>query len=163
MFDTNIFNHILDGDIDITDLADRASFCVTHIQRDELNNTKDVERRARLVRVFEAPIQNHVPTESFVLDTSRLGEAKLGGENILSTASAVYGVSKYGRAKYTAEDNLYTPIKSRFDQVNRNKPDSVQDASIAETAIKNNHTLITQDSDLNKVATEFGGACANFA
>jgi hypothetical protein len=44
MLDTNIFNHILDGTIDISELTKlRGEFFVTHIQLDELNATPDLQ------------------------------------------------------------------------------------------------------------------------
>ena len=96
MFDTNIFNHILDGSLDFEDLAGKALYCVTHIQLDEINNTKNPERRAKPNRIFGEFIQDAISTESFGLNSSRLGQAKLGGENIIPTGSAVWGVSKWG-------------------------------------------------------------------
>ena len=77
------------------------------------------------------------------LGASRLGEARLGGERIVPTPSAVYGVSEYGQANYTQNN--------------------VQDALIAETAIKAGHVLITDDRDLQTVTTQFGGRCLSVA
>jgi hypothetical protein len=41
MFDTNIFNHIIDKSIAIEDFSKNAEFFVTHQQEDEIINTKD--------------------------------------------------------------------------------------------------------------------------
>jgi predicted nucleic acid-binding protein len=161
MFDTNVFNHLLDGMAELSTFVGRANFYATHVQIDELNRTRDEGRKAALLQVFEEVTSVRVPTESFVLDASRLDEAKLGGEHVVPTESAVWGVSKWGQCKWTSIDNLYDPMKSKLDQLNKNKSNNIQDSLIAETAIKNRFTLVTHDSDLFKVATDFGGACAN--
>lgn len=161
MFDTNVFNHLLDGMAELSTFVERAKFYATHVQIDELKRTSNEDRKVALLRVFEEVISVKVSTESFVLGTSRLGEAKLGSEQVIPTESAVWGTSKWDRCKWTSPDNLYDSMKSKLDQLNKNKSNNVQDALIAETAIKNRFTLVTHDSDLFKVTTEFGGACAN--
>ncbi len=161
MFDTNAFNRLLDGNIDVSVLARCGKVYATHIQMDEINKTPDVSRRAALIQVFQEATVAQLPTNSFVLDVSRLGEARLGGEHLVPTESAVWGVSTWGQAKWTAEDNLVTPIKTELDKLNGSKPNNVHDALIAETSIKNGFTLVTHDSDLFRVVTKFGSACAN--
>lgn len=161
MFDTNVFNHVLDGMAEVTGFLGRARFYATHIQIDELKNTSNDVRRAALLKVFEEITDIKVPTESFVLKRSRLGDAKLGGEQPITTESAVWGVSKWGRCKWTASDNVYKSIKSELDQLNESKPNNVQDSLIAETSIKRGFTLVTHDRDLFWVTTKFGGAASN--
>ena len=161
MFDTNIFNHILEGMAGLTGFVDRAKFYATHVQIDELKKTSNEGKRIALLRIFEEVTNGRVPTESFVLGASRLDEAKLGGEQLVPTESAVWGVSRYGQCKYTASDNLYEPLKSKLDAANKAQPNNVQDALIGETAIKNGFTLVTHDRDLFWATTEFGGACSN--
>ncbi|MEW6066994.1 MAG: PIN domain-containing protein [Nitrospirota bacterium] len=140
MFDTNIFNRILDGVVEITKFRTKAHFCATHVQLDELKATSNTQRRQELISVFEEVSENNeVPTESFVLDVSRLDKAKLGDE----------------------ENNLYSKVKAEIDKRNKNKPNNIQDALIAETAIKNNITLVTEDTDLVAVTKSFRGKCAN--
>src|SRR5262245_51239664 len=148
MFDTNIFNHILDGEIDFSLYIGKANFYATHIQHDEMLRTKDSFRRESLIKIFTKVLQDKVPTESFVLGVTRLDEGKLGGENIIPTESAVYGVSKYGLAKYTSNDNLCEPIKIELDKINKSKSNNIHDALIGETCLKNNLTLVTHDKDL---------------
>lgn len=139
MFDTNIFNNILDGVVEITKFHKKAHFYATHVQLDELRATSNTQRRQELIAVFEEVVGNKVPTESFVLGVSRLDEAKLGDE----------------------ENDLYLKIKAEIDKLNKNKPNNIQDALIVETAIKNGFTLATHDSDLFFVATKYRAACAN--
>lgn len=160
MFDTNIFNDILDGQLNVSELVGKAHFFVTHVQHDEIQAAKDEKRREKLALVFECITQYKVPTESFVLDTLRLDEAKLGNDSVVPTESSVYGVSRYGQSKYTSENNLYEPIKVKLDSLKK-KDNNIQDALIAETAIKNNFTLVTHDKNLFSVVTELKGAAAN--
>ena len=140
MFDTNIFNRILDGAIEISRFSGKAHFYAAHIQLDELKVTSNVQRREELLAVFEEVVRNNkISTESFVLDVSQLGEAKLGDK----------------------ENDLYSQIKTELDKLNNNKVNNIQDSLITETAMKNSLTLVTHDSDLFSVATKFGAACGN--
>lgn len=161
MFDTNVFNHVLDGMAEPSGLVGRAKFYATHVQIDELKKTANDARKVALLKVFEVITDIRVPTESFILGSSRLGEAKLGGEQPITTESAVWGVSKWGRCKWTASDNIYKPIKSELDRLNECKPNNVQDSLIAETSIKNGFTLVTHDRDLFWVTTKFCGSACN--
>lgn len=161
MFDTNVFNHILDGMTELSMFVGRATFYATHVQIDELKNTSNKARRAALMQVFEEITNVSVLTESLSLGISRLDEAKLGGEQPVTTESAVWGISKWGRCKWAATDNLYKPIKSELDKMNESKPNNVQDSLIAETSIKRGFTLVTHDRDLFWITTKFGGAASN--
>ena len=159
MFDTNVFNRILDGAIPLHVFGGRVEAYATHIQRDEINNTNNPERRAALLAVFDHVVAGTEPTRSFVLGVSRLSKARLGGERVVPTTSAVYGVSKYGHARYSAEDNLCTALKARLDTMNQSKPNNLHDALIAETSIKEGHVLVSNDADLVTVTKEYGGLC----
>lgn len=147
MFDTNVFNHIVDGMAELSEFVGQAKFYATHVQIDELKNTSNDARRAALLKVLEEITNIRIPTESFILGISQLGEAKLGREQPITTESAVWGVSKWGRCKWTASDNLYKPIRSELDRLNGGKPNNAQDSLIAETSIKNGFTLVTHDRD----------------
>ena len=157
IFDTNVFNRILDGVISLQTLTGRVVAYATHIQRDEINNTKNPKRRAGLVQIFGDVVERALPTHSFV--HIRLDEARLGGGRVVPTASGVHGVSRYGQSKYSAQDNLYSALHDRLDSVNQNKPNNVHDALIAETSIKGRHVLVTDDKDLASVTKEYGGQC----
>lgn len=140
MFDTNVFNCILDGKIEICEFRARAIFYATHIQLDELTATSNIQRRQELIAVFKSIVEcNQIPTDSFFLGVSQLGEAKLGD----------------------AENDLCSKIKEELDKRNKNKRNNIQDSLIAETAEKNGLSLITHDADLFFVATKFGAACGN--
>ena len=129
MFDTNIFDAILDEQIDIASLHEENEYYVTHIQHDEIeaiSNPKKEERKKKLLEIFEELNKENIPTESFVLDTSRLNNAKLGEGNLLEKL-------RQGNLKHT------------------------EDALIGETVIKNNITLITKDNRLKNKVLELSG------
>ena len=135
MFDTRAFNLMLDGPVAVEALKGRVRAYATHIQRDEINNTKDSERRAALLQVFSDVVAESVPTDS----------------------SAVWDVSRWDQASWGANDNLYSTLKADLDKLNKNKRNNVQDALIAETSIKGLYVLITDDADLIEVTKRYGG------
>lgn len=159
MFDTNVFNRILDGVVPIDALSGRVNAHATHIQRDEIARTKNEARRKALETVFGTVTGASVPTASLVVGVSRIGEARLGGERIVPTNSAVWDVSAWDQAKWSANDNIYTPIKADLDALNKGKKNNVEDALIAETAIKDGYALVTDDEHLAAVAKKYHGEC----
>ncbi len=126
--DTSLINKLVDGSVMADELPKDGSFVATHVQMDELDRTKDPQRRAELVRKFSETIDEILPTESFVLDVSRLGRGKLGD-----------GVS-------------YLSIKAALDSLNGGKANNSNDALIAEVAMKNGYALLTADFHLYQVA-----------
>lgn len=163
MFDTNIFDHILDGAISLESLRGSILPYATHIQRDEINDIPEAktERREKLAALF-VELVTELPTDSFSLGTSRIEKARLGGNRVVPTESAVWNVSKWGEAKWTAADNLCTPIKAALDRI-KLKPNNIKDALIAETAIKRGYVLVTEDEDLLKVAKSFRARCLSLS
>jgi predicted nucleic acid-binding protein len=137
IFDTNIFNHILDGQVDLSFLEKIQPCYTTHLQNDELQATKDVDRKSRLLAIFKTIPQKEIATESFVLGHSGLGMAKLG------------------------KGNLYNEIKKKLDDLNDGRSSNVNDALIAETAIINGLTFVTDDGDLYEVVNEYQSPCIN--
>ena len=136
MFDTNVFNHVLDGMAELGGFVGRAKFYATHIQIDELKNPSTTSRRDAFLHFFDALTNIRVSTASFALGIFILHEAQLAGEQPVTTESAVWGISKWGRCKWAATDNLYRPIRSELDVLNQSKPNNAQDSLIAETSIK---------------------------
>lgn len=163
MFDTNVFNQILDGAISLPSLIGRVVAHSTHIQCDEINNTKNIERRAALTAVFENIVAASVPTDSLVVGISRVGAARVGGARVVPTASAVWDVSKWNQANWSTTDNLYSTLKADLDKLNGGKPNNVQDALIAETATKEGYVLVTDDADLAAVTKRYGAECLSVA
>src|SRR5437762_4966089 len=104
MFDTNVFNRILDGEISLQNLKGCVVAHATHIQRDELNNTKEPKRRADLTQVFERVFAESPPTDY-----------------VVPTCSAVWDVSRWDQAKWGADDNLYSMLKDDLDKKRRKR------------------------------------------
>jgi hypothetical protein len=155
MFDTCVFNHMLDQDIDLNAIRSQGRFFVTHIQRDEINNCSNESRKNQLLELFFELQDEKAATESTVLGISRLGESKLSG-NSVPTSSAVWGVSRWGEAQWTdPKASFYETIKSDLDRI-KNKPNNIQDALIGETALKNKFTLVTDDKALAEVMKKYG-------
>ncbi len=139
MLDTNIFNRVTDGDIPIEAFQGLRMFA-THVQLDELNATKNPDRAAALLNVFErvAP-------------------------DVVATSSLVWDVSRWGQANWTADDGVFQAILERLQaldaesgKTHRDPNNPVRDALIAETAIKNDLTLVSEDLNLRRVVGEFG-------
>jgi hypothetical protein len=136
MLDTTEFNAIVEGKVDISAYAGMRLFA-THIQLDELSNTRSEEKRTRLRAAFE----------------------KLGPDRLL-TESAVWGISKWGESKWSSGDGMYDGMLALLRTLDKGKkpPENQhRDILIAETAIKWGLTLITGDCKLRKVTEKFGG------
>lgn len=156
MIDTNIFNHLLDGKVDISALKSLGlKLYVTHIQYDELNKTPNAKRRSELLKLTSSLTDDSIDTESMVIGVSRLDSSRISSD-VIMTESAVYDVSKWGLAKFTKENSLYETIRAELDKKN-SKPNNIQDALIAETSILNNLVLITNDKNLKLVVERIGG------
>lgn len=139
MFDTNVFNRMLDGQIDVGSFSDSEPYFVTHIPRNEIENTKNPERKSWLLKTFHGVAHTQVPAES-----------------------GYFGVSEWDAAKWSAEDGVIEAIIEKLNKKNNGKKNNVLDALIAETAIKNQHTLVTEDRDLREVVLEMGGSAIGF-
>ena len=130
--DTSLINKLVDGSVHADELPKDGSFVASHIQIDEINRTKNQKRRSELLQKFSETIDEMLPTESFVLGTSRLDKGKLGD-----------GVS-------------YDAIKTELDSMNKGKTNNSEDALIAEIAMKNGYVLLTADFHLYQVAYAHG-------
>jgi predicted nucleic acid-binding protein len=134
MFDTNVFNRILEHQLDISYFPSAAEFYVTHIQRDEIGATRNDERRRELLATFAATPAASVPTES-----------------------AMYGVSKWNECKWSSEDGKFQQMLESLNRLNSSKHNNGLDILIGETALRNGYIVITDDSDLATVVREFHG------
>ena len=137
MFDTNIFNKILDEKIDPNSFKNEIVCCVTHIQADEINNTSNESRRTQLNEMFKEIVDKDYPTSSAICGISRCGAALVG------------------------DGKFFSAIKARLDKKNNKKSNNSMDALIGETAIANNLTLVTHDMELFSVMTELKCSVAN--
>jgi hypothetical protein len=135
MLDTTEFNAVAKNDVGVSSYAGMRLFA-THVQRDELNNTRSKEKRARLLAVFNEVAAEKLPTES-----------------------GFWGVSKWGECKWSARDGMSTKMLARLAELDRKDrhPNQHRDILIAETVIKNGLTLISGDRNLRCVTVEFGG------
>jgi predicted nucleic acid-binding protein len=170
MFDTNIFNAIVDGNISISEFEDYSCLYVTHVQEDEIRRTKNEERRNSLLAVIHQvsgmqpqpvlkDVGGQVPTESFVLGNSKLGYAKLGSK--IPTETSIWDISRLDESKWGRHNSVYETIKNKLDKRNKGKSNNLQDALIAETAMLNRFVLVTHDGDLFSVVSELQGRAAN--
>lgn len=131
MFDTNIFNRILDGKIKSDELISEGNdYYVTHIQRDELEDCPDEGRRSNLLEIFKDLEQKEIPTESAVFDVSRYGKAKYGNGELLEEI-------RKGNLRHT------------------------EDALIGETAIKRDMVLVSEDGRLRAKVNSLGGTAVS--
>jgi predicted nucleic acid-binding protein len=131
--DTCIINKLIDGKMNLDGLPPNSSFFASHIQIDELNKTPDAERKDQLLSKFTEVIPRIIPTKS-----------------------AVWDVSRYDQAEFS-DGMLYNYLKQALDILNKSKPNNVNDALIAETAIVNGYILLTSDRHLAEAAQQYGG------
>jgi predicted nucleic acid-binding protein len=137
--DTSVFNWVTDSLITRDQLPSDGGFAITHIQVDEINQTKDGERRARLALTQACLYCRLLPTETLVLDVSRIDHAKLG------------------------DGRLFSSLKAELDILNGKKRNNARDALIAEVAIANGYTLLTADADLRSASEQHGGKVIFFS
>ena len=128
-FDSNIFDEITTGELNVADLIklkERLEYYITHIQVDEINECPDKDKRARLFLIMGKLAPIIIPTTSFVLGKSRLGEARLGDGQI-------------------------------FEELRNGNLKNTGDALIGEVSIKEGITLVTQDIKLRKYVNSNNG------
>ena len=161
MFDTNIFDRVLDGKIDVSKIKNSKTIFVTHIQLDELNAVPDLNRKGKLLKIFQQVVNSKVPTESMVWDVSKWGEGKWSSETQLTPTEAfLLGVSRLDKAKLGKAD-IYSLIKAELDKL-KAKPNNIKDALLAETSVKNDYVLVSDDKNLRKVIKKIGGNVLTF-
>lgn len=158
MFDTNIFRHIIDNSIEVSSFKIKGEYYVTHVQLDELMATRDENLRNELLKTFHEVVTSEVLTESAVWDVSKWDKAKWT-EDVVPTDSFVLGISRLGQAKL-GNGGIYDEIKDELEAL-KSKPNNIQDSLIAETAVKNGFILVTDDNDLRGVVNKIGGKAIN--
>jgi predicted nucleic acid-binding protein len=137
MLDTCVFNWLLDGVVDASLLPSPAEYFVTHVQRDEIAAERHAARRAQLFARLGELKPVRIPTESWALGISRVGDFRL------------------------SEGVEFRRILDALDKKKRRK-NNRSDALIAETALRNTLTLISADGALCDVMREFGGSVIQF-
>ena len=93
MFDTNIFNQILDDKIILNSLPKNFIYYVTFVQKGEIEQTSDGDRRNKLLQIFKQIKQKKISTET-----------------------SLYGWGPYGEGKYGALGRLYPGILKTIKQ-----------------------------------------------
>lgn len=127
IFDSNVFDDIVDGKLKIDSIKNvNLEIYLTHVQNDEVQSCLSEKKRKALTSVMLKLRSKIIPTESAVYGVSRLGKAKLGG-----------GI-------------IYKKIKGKG-------LNHVKDALIGEVAIKNGLILVTNDKRLIFKVSELGG------
>lgn len=138
MLDTNVFNAVLDGRVFLASSLGHI-LLVTGIQRDELGATAKPGRRAALLAVYKEIRPTSLPASSFAFDIEGAG---------------------FDQAHWNDGSGNFERMVARLRQLDhksKSASNQMRDILIAETAIKNGATLVSGDSNLRQVVTEFGG------
>ena len=139
---------MVDGKISAAAFAGRRVF-VIGIQAAELQATRTPERRAALLAAFEKINPATVPASSFLLGIEGAG---------------------LGQAEWNDGSGIFEKMLNRLQALDRNNAtgslhNQLRDISIAETAFKKGATVVSDDINLRKVMSEFGGRaidCSEF-
>jgi hypothetical protein len=137
MLDTTEFNAVVKGGLPHSAISGQRLFA-THVQLDEIDKTACAQTRTQLRAAFNDVAAENLPTESFVLDLSRLDCAKL-----------------------SAADSAFKAMRTRLEALDKagekRRMNQLCDILIAETAIRNQLILVSGDANLRTVTIEFGG------
>lgn len=140
MLDTTVFNAVAKEELPLSAISGHRLFA-THVQLDEINNTRCERMREQFRRTFEEIDPTSLPTES-----------------------AVWGVSSWNQAKWTADESPFEAMLARLKALEGEKRDQSnqpRDILIAETAIRKGLILVSDDANLRTVTIEFGGSAIN--
>ena len=127
MLDTSPFNRLADGLLKVEELPPGSELVATYVQIEEINRTKDEQRRLQLLITFThlEPTMEH-------------------------TASFIWGKTPWGLAPFGIGES-FNELKAELDFRNKSKPSNTNDALIAETALTKGYGLVTADRDLAEV------------
>ena len=64
VLDTSLINKLVNGSVHLNELPDDGNLLVTYVQIDEINRTKNIERRKLLLSAFDRVIGYNMPAES---------------------------------------------------------------------------------------------------
>ncbi len=132
MIDTNIIDDIKSGKITRKLIEDAKSkgyrFYITHVQMDEINDIKNEELRKKMSNFLILLSPNMVNTTSTIEGLSRMGFSELGDGEIIKEITKTKSNTK-----------------------------KFKDALIAETSIKKNFILLTNDDKLRADVTKLDG------
>jgi rRNA-processing protein FCF1 len=137
MFDTNVFNRIVDSDIDVTSLPASCEYYVTSLQHSELRKTQNLSRRKRLLSAFCELVWKRNTAESDIKSTP-------------------WGVP-WG-SPWNSGTGIYDEIRRRLDQnpQSKSKRGNKFDALIIEVCREEGFTLVSEDLAVREVARDYG-------
>lgn len=140
MLDTVIFNRLLANPDKLERLL-KFKLYATHVQLDELSQTPQKQKKKQLIGVFE----------------------KVDAET-LPTTSAAWDVSDWDQAGWGNSDGLYETLLNTLEIADKNAKKKHRDPKnrhrdvlIAETAIRHNLTVLTEDKTLLQTIEKCGG------
>ncbi|KPC53047.1 hypothetical protein [Amantichitinum ursilacus] len=159
MLDTNIFCAIVAGEFH--DLPDDGRYFATHIQRDELGNTKsDADLRDRLLSLFAETIEKPISTAGLMAGISVAGgSAPDSGERLVPTEAAIWDTSTWGESKFDDTSGQIEMLLGRMKEKDgraKKLSSHAKDVLILATAIRNGFHLLTGDVVLFELAQECG-------
>ena len=142
MFDTVIFNRIVENDISVESLNEYVEVYATHVQQKEINDPsmKDKEKQAKVNLIFDALVSE---------------------ERRLSTESTIFEYTPWNKGKWTDPNDNYRPMRDDLDEIEKKK-NNFHDALIAESAKKNDFILVTKDAPLENTAPNHGVMCMSY-
>ena len=142
MFDTNIFNDLLDDKFSLLIFGSHR-LVATGIQRDEISKTKTDARRVELLKRFDIidPCIERVASFAFDIEGAGFDQADWN-DGTGSFECMLQCFHELGRGKKKRHRDPLNPVR---------------DTLIAETAIKVQAVLVSGDCNLRAVMVEFGG------
>ncbi|PJA87316.1 MAG: hypothetical protein CO141_00115 [Candidatus Moranbacteria bacterium CG_4_9_14_3_um_filter_42_9] len=181
IFDTNVFDELLNSKIDLESLPINFKYYITHIQEDEIESMGDDKKgkKDQLLSILNKFSGKLIPTEANVLGVSQFGACKLGNGVKIPTEAAVWGVSKWDECKWG--NGVKIPTESfvldvskldgeakldgttYFESLQNGNLRHIEDALIGETAIVNNLTLVSNDENFRSKIQKLGGSSISFS
>ena len=180
IFDTNVFDELLNSKIDLESLPINFKYYITHIQEDEVESMGDDKKgkKDQLLSILNKFSGKLIPTEANVLGVSQFGACKLGNGVKIPTEAAVWGVSKWGQCKWGGGVKIPTETfvldvsrldneaklgkGTYFELLQDGNQRHIEDALIGETAIVNNLTLVSNDEAFKNRVKKLGGKTLSF-
>lgn len=141
MLDTVIFNRLVDGCISLEHLPLDGRLVATDIQNLELKNTKDEQRRAKLLTKFDELTAD------------------------LESNALLWGAMTWGRMHWQSEkaNQIFICLQARRDSPSyrkRKAGSDEKDSLIAESALMHGCILLTCDPDLAEIVNQIAPGMA---
>jgi len=131
MLDSNVIDYLVDNNVDLTRARAVGPLYITSIQRSEILNVPNEERREELVTALELLALTVIPVSPPVwLDSMRWDDDAIWRDGPSGLESAIYG--------------------------NASKAERWQDAAIGAVAQENESVLVTSDGLFRKRAEQVG-------